>query len=401
MERATTTEDPWSAIRTIQTRTYDFQKQYHIESSYNQAFFIIDLSKVVNQFLLWKSELPFVTPFYAVKCNPNSEIIQVLANLGCNFDCASAWEIKQVLDAKVSSKRIIYANPIKGVDHLEYAKQNHVDTMTFDCQEELDKIKLYFPKAKLVLRIAVDDSHSVCKFNTKFWAEKEEAINLLRYAKDKELQIVGVSFHVWSGCQNPEVYKSAILDARDVINAGKSIWHDMSIIDLWGWYPWTDKGILFTDITKNIREVYNTYDDLKELQWIAEPWRYMVTNSHTLITEVIWVKSWKENIRYYLNEGLYMSLSWIMFDYQKPQFRVERKDTSSEEIFDSILFWPTCDSLDKVGEFKLPKLALWDKIIFDEIGDYSIASATTFNGFQKAKLIYTVSNPSHQKYIKN
>lgn len=401
MERAISTEDPWSALQTIKTHSFDYQKQYHIEPSYNRAFFTIDLSKLINQFFLWKSELPFVTPHYAVKCNPNPHIIQLLADLWCNFDCASAWEIAQVLQTKIDSQRIIYANPIKWIDHLQYAKQTGIDLMTFDCKEELDKIKNHFPEARLVLRIAVDDSHSVCKFNTKFWAEKQEAYNLLQYAKESNLNIVWVSFHVGSGCQNAEVYRQAILDARDIIQAWNTLWHDMNLIDLWGGYPWTTRGILFTDIAEIIRELYDSYDDLKKLTWIAEPWRYMVTNSHTLVTEITAVKEGKENIRYYLNEWLYMSLSWMMFDYQKPQFRVERKDTSSDEKFDSILFWPTCDSLDKVGEFKLPKLTLWDKVIFDEIGDYSIASATTFNGFQKAELFYILSNQEHQKYIKN
>ncbi len=401
MKKALSTEDPWSAQSIIYASQFDYQKEYTFEPSHNRAFFKIDLSKIINQYNLWNEELPFVKPYYAIKCNPNSQIIRLLASLWCNFDCASAWEIAEVLDITKDPKRVIYANPIKGSDHIRFAKEVWVDLMTFDCREELIKIKSLYPNTRLIIRIAVDDSHSVCKFNTKFWCEKEEAKSLLTFAKEINLNIVWVSFHVGSGCQNPEAYKSAIIDSREIIQYGKEQWHNMHIIDLWGGYPGTNRWILFTDIAKTIRDTYNSFYDLQELEWIAEPWRYMVTNSHTLVTEVIWLKQSPENIRYYLNEWLYMSLSGILFDYQKPQFRYERQNKDDKNLYPSTFFWPTCDSLDKVGVYQSPKLTLWDKVIFEQIGDYSIASATTFNGFQKAELRYYISEKTHQKYVKN
>lgn len=401
MKNAPTTEDPWSAINTLTTTTFDSQKYYNMESSYDRAFFLIDLSKIIDQYFLWKQELPFVTPYYAIKCNPNPVFISLLSELWSHFDCASAGEIKEVLTITKSPEKIIYANPIKGREHLQYAKEAQVDLMTFDSKEELEKVKNIYPEARLILRIAVDDSHSVCKFNSKFGCEKEQVKELLDTAKTLQMNIAGVSFHVGSGCQNADVYRTAILDAKETIIYGKSLWHDMNIIDLWGGYPGTERKISFSKIAQIIRTVYEENKDLQNLTWIAEPGRYMVTNSHTLVTEVIWVKQSPENIRYYLNEGLYMSLSGIMFDYQTPHFTYERQDKSDTNLYPSTFFWPTCDSLDKVGVYQSPKLALWDKVIFHEIGDYSIASATTFNGFQKAELIYTLSNPDHQKYIKN
>lgn len=58
----------------------------------------------------------------AVKCNPNREVVRVLATTsGCGFDCASPAEIGQVLQCGVDPSRIIYANPCKDVAALEYA----------------------------------------------------------------------------------------------------------------------------------------------------------------------------------------------------------------------------------------------------------------------------------------
>lgn len=101
--------------------------------------------------------MPNVTPFYAVKCNPNPVIIDTLNLMGCNFDCASKNEISMVYDLIEDSSKIIFANPIKICNHIQFARATDVDMMTFDSEQELYKIKLYHLYDSLVLRLAVDD----------------------------------------------------------------------------------------------------------------------------------------------------------------------------------------------------------------------------------------------------
>jgi ornithine decarboxylase len=60
-------------------------------------FFLIDLSRVIERYELWSEKLPGVTPFYALKCNPNKYVVNVLNLLGSSFDCASQAEIETVL----------------------------------------------------------------------------------------------------------------------------------------------------------------------------------------------------------------------------------------------------------------------------------------------------------------
>lgn len=58
----------------------------------------------------------------AVKCNPNCEVVRVLAKApGCGFDCASPAEMDLVLNCGVDPSRIIYANPCKDMAALEHA----------------------------------------------------------------------------------------------------------------------------------------------------------------------------------------------------------------------------------------------------------------------------------------
>ncbi|KAJ4427701.1 hypothetical protein ANN_25353 [Periplaneta americana] len=112
-----------------------------------EPFYVCDIGDVVRKHKEWKLKLPRVEPHYAVKCNDSLTILEVLAALGTGFDCASKGEIKKILDLGVIPSRIIYANPAKPASHIRYAANCGVDTMTFDNECELHKIKSLFPTA--------------------------------------------------------------------------------------------------------------------------------------------------------------------------------------------------------------------------------------------------------------
>jgi ornithine decarboxylase len=140
---------------------YDIINDFLEENQSERAFYIIDLGEVLKAYMMWVNLLPNVKPYYAVKSNPNPVLLDTLSSLGVNFDCASENEMKQVIEITNDPSRIIFANPCKMTSQIRYARANDVDLMTFDCEEELYKIKLYHPYAKLVLRLAVDDSNSI------------------------------------------------------------------------------------------------------------------------------------------------------------------------------------------------------------------------------------------------
>lgn len=58
---------------------------------------IIRKSILAKQYRRFRKCLPEVTPYYAIKANPNPRIIKTFIKLGASFDVASAAEMKQVL----------------------------------------------------------------------------------------------------------------------------------------------------------------------------------------------------------------------------------------------------------------------------------------------------------------
>ena len=349
-----------------------------------EAFFIADIGKVVRQYERWVELLPCVKPYYAVKCNPNPVLLKVLSTLGCNFDCASKNEIASVLSVVDDPSRIIFANPCKMSGQIKYARAVDVDTMTFDSDHELYKIKLYHPNAKLVLRIKVDDEGSLCRFSCKFGCPMNDVERLLGIAKALSLNIVGVSFHVGSGCTRTEKYRDALCNAIECIDIGKKLGMDPRMIDIGGGFD----DSTFEDISHIINEFVDKRNDV---QFIAEPGRFMVNNSHTLVVNVIGKKDLGGEFVYYLNDGVYGSFNCIFFDHAVPE--VCPFNERNGPRYKSKIFGPTCDSIDKISdEVMLPELAIGEWCYIENFGAYTTAAASTFNGFQQTQVIYVLTS---------
>ncbi|KAG1361019.1 hypothetical protein COCNU_09G004820 [Cocos nucifera] len=159
-----------------------------------------------------------------------------MAALGSDFDCARRGEIESVLAIGVSPDRIIYANPCKAESHIKYAANVGVNLTTFDCGEEIDKIRRWHPKCELLIRLkAPDDGEARCPLGPKYGALPEEVVPLLQAANDAQLAVVGVSFHVGSGVTRSQVFQGAIAAAKAVFNAADQLgMPHMQIFDIGG-----------------------------------------------------------------------------------------------------------------------------------------------------------------------
>ena len=390
-----------------------------------EAFYIVDLSMVLEKLARWKELMPRVKPFYAVKCNNDSAICRLLARAGCGFDCASQAEIEQVLAMNVPVDQIIYANPCKQASMLRFARSHNVRLMTADNVDELRKIRESFPEARVVIRIAVDDSKSVCRFNSKFGAPPREWDSLLSTAREVGVDIAGFSFHVGSGCGDLQPFADAVASAAEAFALARSYGFSPSLLDVGGGYPGHDSGNLrFEDVARTVSGALEEhFPSGCGVEVIAEPGRYMCSASHSYAVAVIakrvltasqladageiesfGARPGKEaeagaesqfashgeghgaarqpEVALYINDGVYGSFNCVVFDHavvvprplhEVPAGRRGRVATK--------LFGPTCDSIDVVMACtELPELAVGEWLCFRDMGAYTRCAASRFNG---------------------
>ncbi|KAL1965925.1 hypothetical protein VTN77DRAFT_5058 [Rasamsonia byssochlamydoides] len=370
------------------------------EPGEEDAFYVADMGEIYRQHLRWKMNLGRVKPFYAVKCNPDPEILRLMAKLGNGFDCASKAEIDLALQTGVDPSRIIYAQPCKTKSFIRYARQKGVKQMTFDNADELYKIKADFPDAELYLRILTDDSTSLCRLSMKFGASLDVARSLLELARQLELKVVGVSFHVGSGAEDPKAFLKAVQDARWVFDQAAEVGHELHTLDVGGGFC-EDTFERFAAILSQALDTYFP----ASIRIIAEPGRYYVAGAFTLAANVIARRDVRDPsdpsrdaYMLYLNDGVYGNFSNIIFDHQHPVAQIltcveSTRDgdgsssssslSSSSSGIDYSIWGPTCDGIDVITErITLPGLVdVGDWLYFENMGAYTRCSATRFNGF--------------------
>ncbi|PWU16513.1 MAG: hypothetical protein C5B45_00295 [Chlamydiae bacterium] len=321
--------------------------------------------------------------------------LDLLAALGSGFDCASKREIDAVLKSGVNSSSIIYANPCKAGSFITYAASMGVDVMTFDNELELQKIKKLFPRARRVLRIRVDDSKSICQLGMKFGCYEQHVPHLLRVAKDLEINVFGVSFHVGSDCQDIHAYAMALETSAKIFALAKTLGFDFTFLAIGGGFPgFKEDIILFKEIANSINEKLDRhFPATSGIEIIAEPGRYFTASAFTLCTNIIAKRELSfpnedTMSMYYVNDGLYGSFNCLIFDHAVvTPLAYQMKPSSEGKLQKSSVWGPTCDGMDCILKTcYLPSLNIGDWIIFENMGAYTISAASNFNGFEKPAL---------------
>jgi ornithine decarboxylase len=356
---------------------------------------VVDHDAIRENYATFKRHLPRVQAYYAVKANPAPEIVQTLYKAGASFDVASFPEfmlVYELIRRRPAKERqdfvwdkIVYANPVKAKETLEELNK-YKPLVTFDNRTEIGKVAEHAPNAGLLVRIRVPNTGSMVELSSKFGCEPGEAVALVEEAHEAGLVVEGLSFHVGSQCTNFENFVQALNMSAAVMAEAKSRGFDLKILDIGGGFPvrYNRHVAPFSVLAKRINaEVERLFP--KDMEIIAEPGRFFVATAVTSIATVIGKAVRDGRPCYYIDDSVYHTFSGIIFDHCPYHFKSFRKGPT--EV--SAVFGQTCDGLDTISQSEaLPDLQLDDLVYSEDIGAYSNASATWFNGFAPAKVVH-------------
>ncbi|XP_028615626.1 antizyme inhibitor 2 [Grammomys surdaster] len=371
------------------------------------AFFVADLGAVVRKHFCFLKYLPRVRPFYAVRCNSSLGVLKVLAELGLGFSCANKAEMELVQHIGVPASKIICANPCKQVAQIKYAAKHGVRLLSFDNEVELAKVVKSHPSAKMVLCIATQDSHSLNHLSLRFGASLKSCRHLLENAKKSHVEVVGVSFHIGSGCPDPQAYAQSIADARLVFQMGAELGHTMNILDLGGGFPGLEGAKMrFEEMASVINSALDLYfPEGCGVDILAELGRYYVTSAFTVAVSIVAKKevldqpsreeqtgAAPKSIVYHLDEGVYGVFNSVLFDNTCPTPALQKKPSADQPLYSSSLWGPAVDGCDCVAEgLWLPQLQVGDWLVFDNMGAYTVDTKSLLGRTQACRVTYAMS----------
>lgn len=337
---------------------------------------------VIQESARWFTENFPGRVLYAVKCNPNREVLRHLYKGGVRyFDTASLPEIALVNELLPESESyfmhtvksraaIRNAYHVYGVRHFSV---DHPDELAKVLAETRDR------DISVLVRMATPPAGAALDLSTKFGARPAEAVELLKEV-DKAGCTPGLCFHVGSQCLTPNAYRLALELVASVIDSAST---KIAYLDIGGGFPAAYEGAELPPMEDFFHEIREGLDWLKlpeDCIVMSEPGRALVAEGCSLVVQI----HLRKDDSIYINDGIFGSLNETVTAHTRPPVRLVRLDGEpSPDTFDFTVNGPTCDSTDVLPfPMRLPADAReGDWMEIGCLGAYSNATATNFNGF--------------------
>lgn len=377
----------------------EWKKIQEFSKDKETPFLVVDLEVIRQKFQELTTCFPIAKVYYALKANPGAPVVNLLRELGSNFDIASIFELNRVLECGVEPDRISYGNTIKKAAHIKYAYDKGVRLFATDSKADLQNIAEQAPGSKIFVRILVEGGETAeWPLSRKFGCHPDMAIDLLVQAKHLGLIPYGISFHVGSQQKDIAVWDAALSKVKYMFDWMKYE-EDVSLkmINMGGGFPAnyiSEVNPIQIYAEEILRYLHDDHgDDLPEI--ILEPGRSLVGESGVLVSEVVLIsrKSRTDLNRWvYLDVGLFQGLIETLGEAIKYPIYTPKMDEKGAEGT-VVLAGPTCDSADIMYEnshYQLPlNLAVGDRLYWLTTGAYTNSySSVEFNGFPPLKTYY-------------
>lgn len=325
---------------------------------------------------------------YAVKCNPHPLVLRALYEAGIrHFDTASLPEVGLVWEL-FDEAEAYFHNPVKSRAAIDMARRVYeVWSYTIDSHEELDKLSATLgpgggsgEPVVIMVRFATPGGFAAYDLSAKFGATPAVAADLLRAVAERGFQ-AGLAFHVGSQCIHPEAWSIAMRQSGDILErAGVPI----RCLNVGGGFPADYPHVAAPALPAFIEAIRRGREEIgldPSVTLMCEPGRALVADGVSLVVQV----HLRKGNMLYINDGIYGSLSETVTAGLQPPLKLHRPDGAAPQqaLAAFKMFGPTCDNTDVLpNPFYLPAdVREGDWIEIGQLGAYSNALATRFNGF--------------------
>ena len=356
-------------------------------------FLAVDLDVIQAKYRELCAHFPTASIYYAVKANPATEVVALLAAMGSSFDIASPSELDLCLELGVHPARLSYGNTIKKAVDIEYAFRRGVRRFAFDSEAELRKLGQYARGAAVMCRLQTTGENAGWPLSRKFGCDLEMAAELLLMTRNLGLRAIGLAFHVGSQQTDPTQWRKPLRETAGLFR--KLARHGIALdtVNIGGGFPVPYEGNVppVRQFAGAIAEAMDDAFGASPPKLMLEPGRSLVAEAGVIQSEVVLVsrKSRSDQTRWvYLDVGKFGGLAETLDESIKYRLRTTRTGAPGPVV----LAGPTCDSADILYEkagYRLPlDLECGDRIEILNTGAYTSSYASVgFNGFAPLRTV--------------
>jgi len=381
-----------------------------LAKTFGTPFYLLVENEIKVRLRRLKQAIPYSNfkPQYAIKCNSNIEILNIIKEEGYDVDASSVGEIVLSLLAGFKPEQITLTNLYKSENDFVFAARIGVNAITIDSKEELDEAVTIAKKYDLPMRLFIRINPKI-QFGDHYTTEDhqygipiEEAKDaILKAAKAENISVFGIH---WHGAYVPdtEVYRMALRKLIPLVAFARDNGCNIEQLDLGGGFPveYGDKKIFTPEelgpgLVDEL-EMLLEKNNLPKIALIFEPGKFIVANAGIGVTKVVSVKDLGKRKVAVVDGSTYAFLPdplvWECYYHILP---ANKMDNEPEDEYD--IQGCTCDYLDMIGKNrKLPKLEKGDILAIMDTGAYSNVLASNFNTFKRPPMILLKEDGSHQ-----
>ena len=374
----------------------EWEKIIAFSKTKETPFLIVLLDRIRQKFEDFRAGFPGAKIYYAVKANPDIEVLRLLRDLGSYFDIASIYELNRVLEIGVSPDRLSFGNTIKKARHVREAYEKGVRLFASDSEADIRNLAREAPGSRVFFRILMDaiTSDADWPLSRKFGCQSRMLTDLVLLAADLGLDPYGVSFHVGSQQREISAWDAAIAHVSGLFDWLAEEHIHLKAMNMGGGFPadylakTNPLAVYAEEINRYLRSHFG--DAIPAIY--LEPGRGLVGEAGILVSEIILIsKKSKPDLKrwVYTDVGIFNGLMETLGEAIKYPVYTEK----SGECGDVILAGPTCDSMDIMYEhfkYQLPlSLEIGDRLCWLSTGAYTASySSVEFNGFPPLKTHY-------------
>ncbi len=353
------------------------------------------LSRNYETFSEGAKEAGLIDPLvcFAMKSNPNRELVKVLAKLGSGADIVSGGELKRALEAGIPSNKIVFSGVGKTAEEIEFALKKDIYSFNVESIEELDLINRLARKHKKKARICFRLNPVVKPKTHKFIStgnkthkfgilEKDVLDSLKKKSLWTNSRLVGLSVHIGSQLLDLKATGQAIKRLSEIALKTNI---PLEFLDVGGglgvdYHPDESKRMpqiseYMNLVAKHLQQHFYSKTDLRP-RVVFEPGRRIVAKAGIFVMSVLRNKV-SENNHFLIVDG-------GMNDFMRPAIYgayhglMPVKEAKNEVRCHVV--GPICETTDCFASDRdLPKLKSGDHLVLADTGAYGYSMGSNYN----------------------
>lgn len=320
--------------------------------------------------------------FFAIKANPNPEILKLFFSLGINFECVSIGEVRHILSLfpKINPKRILFTpNFAPKQEYLEAL--NYGVYLTIDSIYPLENWGEIFSGKDLMLRIdpGYGDGHHkyVCTggVESKFGIQLEELQKVSELVKHHRITIIGLHTHSGSGILKSDSWYNVALRLSKQIELFPEVTH----IDIGGGLGIVEKpGQKPLDMSAFNASLEPIKLAFPYLEIWMEPGRYLVGNAGIILAKVTQIKRKGEITFIGIETGMNSLIRPALYGAYHEIVNLTKLHEPKSVLANIV--GPICESGDTLGYSRLlPETQEGDILLIANSGAYGHCMSSNYN----------------------